>query len=134
MKPKGSEKLRAALLQTYILWIWLSRHPTQGKEQSPMWKTVEPYPWHCPCCNYASYSGEASDCLFCPLYGFWPEDIQCCSGDSLYVGWRNISRPFTEGQLIRRSKYAREIAFEAFRRWMLMESGGKLSCEILCEL
>lgn len=125
-----TQKLEEALLQTFQIWTWLSKHPNQEKVDWPRWKVIKDMPYHCPCCNYAEWATLENDkyCLFCPLYGFWPFDVQCASGNSLYAGWRN-AKPLSERDRIRRSKYAKGIALEAFRRWMLIQGRFEFYCK-----
>lgn len=129
-------KLEEALLQTFQIWTWLSKHPKKGKEDWPRWEVIKDMPYLCPCCNYVelfTLDKGKKDCSLCPLFGFWPFNTQCASGNSLYAGWRN-AKPLSKSDRIRRSKYAKGIAFEAFRRWMLVKGEGKFYSLIKLEV
>lgn len=120
--------LEDVLLQTFQMWTWLSKHPSKDKQEWPRWEVLKKdMPYYCPCCNYAQWAmlGEAKSCLFCPLFGFWPSNTHCAEGNSPYAGWRNTGR-MTERDRTMRSKYAKDIALEAFRKWVLLKGGHRL--------
>jgi len=125
------DSLDHALLQTFQIWTWLAKHPDKDKQDWPQWEVLKDMPYHCPCCNYAQWAmlGEMKSCLFCPLFGFWPSNTHCAEGNSPYAGWRNVGR-MTEESRKRRSKYAKDIALEAFRRWILSKGDSRLYSKI----